>query len=359
LRINLKYSNSKFIKLLASSLKLPANILLLLTSYFMLLTSCAQDIHFTQFNNSPLTLNPANTGQFHGDDRFSLIDRNQWSSVTKPFQTFSASYDTRLLTRSFHKDMIGIGVVFYRDKAGDSDFGTTQASLSLSYSKSIDKLKRHFLTFALQGGMAQRTIDYSKLMFDNQFNGSVYDPGISSNEQFSKSNFLYPDISAGISWSFFINSSTNISSGISLFHINQPDQSVIQNGLSKLDSRFSGYLNMESAVTDKLSLAPAVLFMQQGTYQEADFGVFLKFIKDKSLINYTGFNIGAFTRVFDAVNVIASMDYRKFTVGLSYDINYSALEKASHARGGYEISVVYRIFRQNHPLNKPLPCSIF
>ncbi|MCI5059058.1 MAG: hypothetical protein MRY83_23295, partial [Flavobacteriales bacterium] len=29
--------------------------------------SGAQDIHFSQFNNSPLSLNPAETGNFKGD----------------------------------------------------------------------------------------------------------------------------------------------------------------------------------------------------------------------------------------------------------------------------------------------------
>ena len=111
--------------------------------------------------------------------------------------------------------------------------------------------------------------------------------------------------------------------------------------------------------TDKLSLAPSVLFMQQGTSQETDLGAFLKFIKDKSILNYTSFNIGGFTRAFDAINVIASMDYKKFTVGLSYDINYSDFDKASQGRGGYEISVIYRIFKPNKPLNQPLPCRIF
>ena len=331
----------------------------ILHSPFSILNSYSQDIHFTQFNNSPLNLNPANTGQFYGDYRFSLIDRDQWSSVTAPFQTFSASFDTKLITRPYQKDMIGIGVVFYRDKAGDSDFGTTEASLSLSYTKSIDKLKRNFLTFAIQGGIAQRTLDYSNLYFDNQYNGNIYDPGISSNNQFSKTNFLYPDISAGLSWSYFLNSKTNFNSGISLFHINQPNQSVMSGGQSKLDSRISGYVNMESNMTDKLSLAPSVIFMQQGTYQEADLGAFLKFIKDRSIENYTAFNIGIFTRALDAVNVLAGMDYKKFNIGLSYDINYSALNKASHGRGAWEISVVYRIFKHNKPLNQPLPCRVF
>ena len=58
--------------------------------------SFAQDIHFSQFNNSPLNLNPAQTGLFNGDWRFVGNLRNQWSSVPVPYRTFSLSTDTTL-----------------------------------------------------------------------------------------------------------------------------------------------------------------------------------------------------------------------------------------------------------------------
>ena len=53
----------------------------------------SQDIHYSQFYNSPLNLNPANTGMFDGDFRFAANQRTQWRSVTVPFSTFSLSAD--------------------------------------------------------------------------------------------------------------------------------------------------------------------------------------------------------------------------------------------------------------------------
>jgi hypothetical protein len=54
-----------------------------------------QDLHFSQFMNSPLTTNPANTGFIPGGDyRVGINYRNQWSSVMLiPYKTMSAFGD--------------------------------------------------------------------------------------------------------------------------------------------------------------------------------------------------------------------------------------------------------------------------
>ena len=59
----------------------------------------AQDIHFSQFYNTPLIVNPAFTGVFGGDQRAMLIYRNQWSSVATPYKTFGGSFDTRMFDK--------------------------------------------------------------------------------------------------------------------------------------------------------------------------------------------------------------------------------------------------------------------
>ena len=44
--------------------------------------SMGQDLHFSQFYNSPLTTNPANTGFIpDADYRIGVNYRNQWSSI--------------------------------------------------------------------------------------------------------------------------------------------------------------------------------------------------------------------------------------------------------------------------------------
>ena len=49
----------------------------------------AQDIHFSQFFETPLLRNPALAGIFSGDLRIQAVYRNQWNSVTVPYQTTS------------------------------------------------------------------------------------------------------------------------------------------------------------------------------------------------------------------------------------------------------------------------------
>ena len=70
---------------------------------FFFAATQAQDIHFSQFYASPLTLNPALSGFHDGTFRVAGIYRNQWRSVTTPFQTYGASFDMRLLQKKLKK----------------------------------------------------------------------------------------------------------------------------------------------------------------------------------------------------------------------------------------------------------------
>ena len=44
----------------------------------------AQDIHFSQYFNSPLSLNPAQTGNFDGNWRIVGNTRDQWRALNYP-----------------------------------------------------------------------------------------------------------------------------------------------------------------------------------------------------------------------------------------------------------------------------------
>src|SRR4051812_45005783 len=94
---------------------------------FPLLSLCsflhAQDIHFSQFNASPINLNPALAGVFDGDYRFAGNYRNQWLAIPVPYKTYSLSTDMKLPYK-IGKGALGAGILFNTDKAGDSEFGT-------------------------------------------------------------------------------------------------------------------------------------------------------------------------------------------------------------------------------------------
>ena len=70
----------------------------------------AQDLHFSQYFNSPLTTNPANTGFIpDGDYRLGINYRNQWSTImTVPYKTMSAYGDVQILKDRLENGWMGI-----------------------------------------------------------------------------------------------------------------------------------------------------------------------------------------------------------------------------------------------------------
>ncbi len=319
----------------------------------------AQDIHLSQFYTAPLNLNPASSGFFSGTHRFGLNYKNQWSSVTTPYQTVAASAETQLLKRKFHRDLFGGGLQINRDKAGDSEFGTFQALFSLSYIKSINKKNTHFISLGVQAGPSQRTINYNSLMFDNQHNGDAFDPALSHGENFEKSNFWYFDFSSGLHWHLQLDKEQRYDAGFALFHINNPNQSLLGYNNILLDKKFVIYGNSLLQFWKNTDLLPSILFMNQGKYRELTFGTRARFVKEKKIDEYTATNFGLFVRHKDAVIVVFGLDYRSYTFGISYDINISNLKVASNSRGGLELSASYRLNRTGKVIPREVPCPIF
>ena len=162
--------------------------------------SKAQDMHFSQFNMSPMFVNPGLTGNFLGDHRAIMLYRNQWSQ-TVPFRTVLASYDVGLMKKNWTKDFLGAGICFFSDKAGDANMGLSVVDVSLAYNLGIDM--NNTVSVGIQTGFAQRSATLSNLSWDSQYSGGKYDATLPSEEAQMNPNFNYFDASAGIVWNSF------------------------------------------------------------------------------------------------------------------------------------------------------------
>ena len=130
---------------------------------------------------NPIYLNPALTGDFDGTMRFTGNQRSQWRSVSRPYNTIGISAESReefILPSMYH------AVNLFHDVAGDGNYRTTEFNLTTSYRFYLDNDSTHAITPALQLGVNHRNIDFSKLNFDNQFNGYYYDPTLPTGELF-------------------------------------------------------------------------------------------------------------------------------------------------------------------------------
>ena len=304
-----------------------------------------QDIHFSQFFNTPYAASPANIGLFEGQYRVGGVFRQQWRSVTVPYRTFGLGGD---MTNVGGVQGLGAGLWLYNDRAGDSRLNTFHLSLGGSWTEKLGALKDQSITGGLQIGFTSLSIDYSQLSYDSQYNGFYYDPSLSSNEQFNRDAFTYPDVHAGIIYRYTPSKRDLIQAGVSLFNITKPD--VAFNGdSSPLDGRSSIHVITRFPVSEKVDVQPMAQFMAQGKFRELILGGSARYILLDRYTYLRTLQAGLYWRASDAGYIFVGSEYDDWTFGLSYDINFSDLVPASRNRGGIELTVL-RVFRK-----RPVP----
>lgn len=324
--------------------------LILLSPFGRTGMSFAQDIHFSQFYMSPFTQNPAFTGALYGMSA-QVNYKEQWKSVGTPYKTIAAAYDVSFQKKKKAKAFYAAGINFFSDKAGDSKMGTTQANLSGACQVYIDRYTK--VGGGLQVGYAQRSVDYTELQWGNQFDGMAYNPSLSSRENLGAASYSYPDVAAGVVWTYnnsagmkrvVENNELKANLGMSLFHISQPKYSFIGNN-EKLHMKFVMHGNVLLSVPySNLGFVPGFMYYRQGPASELFAGSLIRFrLKQKGKYNRnktsSAFSMGAFYRAKDAAIIALLLEYSNYTVGMSYDVNTSNLKTASTNRGGFEITI--------------------
>ncbi len=325
--------------------------LLLFVAYCLLPVAYCQDIHFSQFSFSPLNQNPANTNLFDGDFRFAGNYRNQWPSVPVRYNTFSVSAEMNFLTLK-NNDRFGGGLVFFFDRAGDSRFTSLNTALSVSYIKSLDKNFHHALSGGIQFGIVNRNINYSKLNFDNQWNGDVFNPSIPIDETFARTRFNFFDLGVGVAYKWTKAERTNVTVGFGAAHLTVPSQTFYNDNSVKLNPRFTVHTRGQVKAAKQWDVVPELMFQMQDSKYEVDYGAHAKYYPALKIPHTIALNIGAYGRSADAGWLFAGMDFDNLQVNLSYDINFSKLSAASRYNGGFEVSVIY-ILAKVKQINKP------
>jgi type IX secretion system PorP/SprF family membrane protein len=306
---------------------------------FLSFSATAQDIHFSEFYNTPLLLNPSYTGFFNGDYRFTAIYRDQWSSITVPYSTIEGSADLRILTGSgsYKKNILGLGINVFSDKAGDSQFSTNEVTLSSAFSVATGMDRTNYLSGGLSAGIGDASIDYSNLVFDQQY----FEPNTPTAENVALNSYDYLDLSGGVSWHLIPNKFTNFNIGAAVFHINQPNESFFGDGSSILFRKYVVDASAQFSISNNLDLYPKTMFEMQGPYNELDLGGLLRCNLSPGYIKNEGIYFGAFYRYGDAIIVTTRLDMNAISFAFSYDITVSHLVIDGEAQGGPEISIIY------------------
>lgn len=307
-----------------------------------------QDIHFSQFNETPVILNPALCATAY-DTRIVANYKNQWASVTSPYQTYGISVEKALKHLKLKKTYLAMSLNIFNDKAGDANLGTLQANLGINAVIKIAEFSK--LSAGIGGGILYRSINPSNLRWQSQYDGYNYNNTTASGEITPNGTMMQADFVAGLNYHFakserYISAQdgTKFDIGFSAFHFNSPKYSFVSSG-DKQYTKIIAHANFDIGIKGAgVGIIPSIIYMRQGPSQEINAGFMFKYIiQDQSV--HTGLkkpsaiSFGAFYRVGDAFIPSLLFQYDKYALGISYDLNTSQLTATSKSKGGLEVSL--------------------
>ena len=294
----------------------------------------AQDIHFSQFFNNPLLLNPGNTGVFEGDQRLRAGYRNQWSNVV-PWETFSASYDRKFKSRycADTSSFFAAGLLFNYDRSSEiSDLKLSNLNLTGSYTLRIDSTNS--FTFGGLVGIATRRFDSNSLTWDRQWDESTFQFNRSfiSGEEFSSERVSYFETGLGINYRWLKSERTRLDIGFGLFHFIQPRVGFYDDDDIKLCRRYTFTAIGDFETSNRFNLMPFGMLQFQGPYTEGVLGGLGKFYVKQKPGKHVEVHVGIGHRWGVAWFPMIAVQYNNFYGSISYDIDASNINEVKGVR---------------------------
>jgi len=328
----------------------------LISVFFFLscfLSLSGQDIRLSQFQLSPLMLNPATTGNHEGKVRILSSVRNQWSALAgdDSHKIYVLSADSK---KQFGDNFFGgLGISGHQDIAGELDFKRTQGNISLAFGKFLrrDSLVQHRLSIGGQLGLAQRAIDLNNARWLEQWDREDWSwgEGIPAPDLPGfRPDFIHADVSIGLLWSSNFQGNKSFYIGAAIHHLNQANISFHQGKTGEnLSMRHAFHGGAELPVSS-FFMIPSFIYQQQGIHKELSLGTSLKYANP--IKNSNSYSMGIFYRLGGSVSrglqsdaLIFTVEWRirKWTLGAAYDYSISELKDIGIKTAAAEMTLGY------------------
>ena len=308
----------------------------------VLLVSVAsgQDLHFSQFFNSPLTTNPANTGFIpDADYRIGAHYRTQWSNImSAPYKTMSAFGDAQLFRDRLENGWLGLGGVILSDVAGAGSLRSTKIYGSIAYHQMLGNSS--LLSAGFNLGWANKRIDQSNLKFPDQFDGKFFDNRLPTSVFLTNSSVSYFDMQAGMNYAYFPQENVYINAGYSIHHVNKPRETFFDDNTNAgiIPMRHIGFVNAILKVHERVIINPNVYYTNQAKASELVGGINANYnlseAGEKQLI------AGLYYRHQDAVVPMIGFIINNIKFTFSYDATISGMKTFNHFRGASEFNII-------------------
>jgi type IX secretion system PorP/SprF family membrane protein len=321
-------------------------ILLLLAGCIQVSVSgLAQDLHFSQWYNSPLTANPANTGFIpDADYRIGANYRNQYSTVmTVPYKTMSIFGDAQVFRDRIESGWMGLGGVILRDVAGSGKLTSTKIYGSASYHQMVGLYG--LLTAGFNAGYVNKQINVAELKFPDQFDGKFFDNQLPTDVILDRTSTSYFDMQVGMNYAYFPTDNIYVNGGFSVHHINRARESFFTNSSGyddRIAPRYIGFLNASIKLNDLVIVNPMAYYTRQAESSELVGGASLQYnLSGDGEYQLLG---GLFVRPGDAAIAMVGFSWNNVRLTFSYDATTSGLKNYNAGRGAYEFAILQHGF---------------
>jgi type IX secretion system PorP/SprF family membrane protein len=323
-------------------------------------TTCAQDMHFSQYYNAPMLLNPANTGLLQNSDwRAGVNYRNQGATVPVPYNTFSFFSDFGLLRNQWDNAWLGTGVAVWRDVAGNGNLALTKVQGNLA--AHVMTGERTSFSAGMAAAYCQRSVDFSKLTYDVQWDEFSFNKSVSNQESFATQKTTFVDVNAGMNFSYFNNDNFYVKASVAAAHLNRPTETFYGNS-NKIGLRPLLNLDVVYKANDNIMFSPSVYYTRQKKASELVGGTLLN-------INASGGGptleaneiiFGVFYRNKDAIIGVAGFKWKQNRVMVNYDHTISQLSAGNKGFGAIELSLIVQgNYRKDGESTKAYGCPRF
>lgn len=324
--------------------------------------SFSQSLHFSQFFNSPLTVNPANTGFMpDADYRIGANYRNQWSSVMSlPYTTMSIFGDAQVLRNKLENGWLGLGGILLKDVAGSGKLSTTDLYASVAYHQMLGYSS--LLSLGFNAGWVNKRINATDLRFPDQFDGKFFSSKLPTGVALDAYSVSYIDIKIGMNYAYFPTDKIYINGGFAAWHVNRPYESFFSNNVAGADSRlprrYIGFVNSSIKLNEQMIVNPMAYYTRQTTASDFTLGANLQY----NLGNGGEMQLvaGVYYRYNDAMIPMVGLTFKKLRVFFTYDATTSSLKKYNGSRGAFEFALLnYGVYDTYSGNKRQSLCPVF
>lgn len=336
------------------------------TRYYLLLSitflcspaATGQDALFSQLHNARNLLNPALLSLQNHALELDLNFREQGRSVSQGEAIRTFQVLANFTEQSFKVDRLSYGLAILSDRGGRGHVGESIAHANFSYLKKLtgrySKIGEHYIGIGTAFGAGQKSVDSGNFWFGNQFNEqyNFIEEGKDPKEDLlfadmsARSAILF-NVNAGVVWYANLREAWSMNAGVSMFHLNRANISLIDGQVENQKFRYVLHLGFVNENSDLISLQPKIQFVRHGV--SSFFILGSEVGMNNGDRNEFDLKVGLFARsistvdnlAMDAVLITLNVKYNQFIFGLGYDLTVSALSRYNNGFGSWEFRLGY------------------